>query len=310
MLAFVVQPRRPRRDRLRHRDAQVAADEDETRAAVGRGRRVGSARTSSPSGSPPRRTSTSRAARFIQQVAGRFLGCARSRRAGPRARAGAGPSRRAGEESTSAPARSVAIAFEWPDGEPVRWLADREGVPRVATTTTADRTLLTHWVRASASAPWQKIESQLTLDSRWTPFAISRDGRSLIVLSAEGRDTKAVFRYSLEEHALKEMLAGDSTEDIGQVTLASEGEDGMDNDNVGSFVRVVTLGMRTDRALVRPEVGSDSEVGRRGAAGPRQPAQRQLRHRHDPGLLDRRRRSRHVAPARPRLEVAEAVRRR
>jgi dipeptidyl aminopeptidase/acylaminoacyl peptidase len=139
--------------------------------------------------------------------------------------------------------RSVAIPFEWPDGEPVRWLADRAGVPRVATTATADRTMLTHWVRASASAPWEKVESQLTLDSRWTPYAISRDGRSLIVLSAEGRDTQAVFRYSLEEHALKEMMAGHPTEDIGQVTFASE--DGTDNDDLGSFVRVVTLGMRT-----------------------------------------------------------------
>jgi hypothetical protein len=112
--------------------------------------------------------------------------------------------------------------FEWPEGEPVRWIADREGVPRVATTASADRTMLTHWVRASASAPWQKIESQLTLDSRWTPFAISRDGRSLIVSRRRVADTKAVFRYSLEEHALKEMMAGHPTEDIGQVTLASE----------------------------------------------------------------------------------------
>jgi len=182
--------------------------------------------------------------KFIQQVAGRFFGALAPNEQGHErllVQVRPGELRRVDVRTET----SVAIPFEWPEGEPVRWIADREGVPRVATTASADRTWLTHWVRPSASAPWQKIESQLTLDSRWTPFAISRDGRSLIVLSAEGRDTKAVFRYSLEEHALKEMLAGDSTEDIGQVTLASEGEDGMDNDNLGSFVRVVTLGMRT-----------------------------------------------------------------
>jgi len=183
--------------------------------------------------------------RFIQQVAGRFLAALAPDEQGHErvlVQIGRGELARVDVRT----GRSVPIAFEWPAGEPVRWLADREGVPRVATTTTADRTMLTHWVRESASAPWQKIETQLTLDSRWTPFAISRDGRSLIVLSAEGRDTKAVFRYSLEEHALKEVMAGHPTEDIGQVTLASEGEDGMDSGNVGSFVRVVTLGMRTE----------------------------------------------------------------
>jgi hypothetical protein len=40
------------------------------------------------------------------------------------------------------------------------------------------------------------------------------------VFSAEGRDTIAAFRYSLEERALKEMLAGHPTEDIGGSTSA------------------------------------------------------------------------------------------
>ena len=182
--------------------------------------------------------------KFIQQVDGRFLGALAPDEQGHErvlVQVRRGELARVDVRT----GRSVAIAFEWPDGEPVRWLADRDGVPRVATTATADRTMLTHWVRESASAPWEKIESQLTLDSRWTPHAISRDGRSLIVVSAEGRDTKAVFRYSLEEHVLKEMMAGHPTEDIGQVTLATESRDGMDDGDLGSFLRVVTLGMRT-----------------------------------------------------------------
>jgi dipeptidyl aminopeptidase/acylaminoacyl peptidase len=141
--------------------------------------------------------------------------------------------------------RSTRIPFAWPaSGDPVRWIPDREGVPRVVTTMTRDRTSLTHWVRESASAPWQALESQLAIDARWTPLAIARDGRSLIVSSAEGRDTEAVFRYSLDEHALKEMMVGHPTEDIGQATLA-DGDDDMNEGVMGSIVRVVTLGMRT-----------------------------------------------------------------
>jgi hypothetical protein len=83
----------------------------------------------------------------------------------------------------------------------------------------------------------------------------------------------------------------------------------MDNDNLGSFVRVVTLGMRTTVHWFDPKWEAIQKSVDAALAGPRQPAQRQLRHRHDAGLLDRRRRSRHVALARPRLEVAEAVRR-
>ena len=51
---------------------------------------------------------------------------------------------------------STKIPFEWPDGEPVRWLMDREGVPRVVTTASRDYTVLVHWVRSSASAPWKE----------------------------------------------------------------------------------------------------------------------------------------------------------
>ena len=140
--------------------------------------------------------------------------------------------------------RSTRIPFEWPEGRPYRWLMDREGVPRVVTTVSDDRTLQTHWTRASATAPWQPVESQLTLDSRWRPVGLSGDGRSLIVLSAEGRNTNAVFRYSIEEHALKEVMAGHPSEDIGEANLDGDANDANEGD-VGTFLRVVTLGMKT-----------------------------------------------------------------
>ena len=84
---------------------------------------------------------------------------------------------------------------------------------------TRDRTSLTHWVRASASAPWQALESQLTLDSRWTPLAISRDGRSLIVLLGGGSRHGGGVPLLARGAALKEMMAGHPSEDIGQADL-------------------------------------------------------------------------------------------
>jgi len=141
---------------------------------------------------------------------------------------------------------STRILYAWPPGVPRQWLVDRDGVPRVVTTATADATMLTHWYRRSATDPWEALESQLAVESRWLPLAISRDGRSLMVASSEGRDTTAIFRYSLEERALKDMLAGHPTEDIGDVASAgSADETETAEGDAGTFVRVVTLGMKT-----------------------------------------------------------------
>ena len=70
---------------------------------------------------------------------------------------------------------STTTPFEWPEGLPSRWLMDRDGVPRVATTLSRDRTMLTHWVRASAAEPWQKVESQLAVDPRWRPVGLQTE---------------------------------------------------------------------------------------------------------------------------------------
>jgi dienelactone hydrolase len=141
---------------------------------------------------------------------------------------------------------STRVRFDWPNERSGPWLMDREGVPRVVTTSSDDRSMLTYWIRASAEAPWQQIESQLRIDSRWRPAALSRDGRSLIVFSSEGRDTRAVFRYSLEEHALKEMMAGHPNEDVGGFEDSiGDADDDVDEGASNNFVRVVTMGMKT-----------------------------------------------------------------
>ena len=52
------------------------------------------------------------------------------------------------------------------------------------------------------------------------------------------------MRYSLDEHALKEVMAAHPSEDIGDANLAIGDDDTADVD-IGNFVRVVTLGMKT-----------------------------------------------------------------
>jgi dipeptidyl aminopeptidase/acylaminoacyl peptidase len=137
------------------------------------------------------------------------------------------------------------IRTDWPDDRAGRWLMDHDGVPRVVTTRSDDQTMLTHWYRPSAEAPWQPIESQLAIDARWWPAALGHDGKSLIVYSSEGRDTLALFRYSLEEHALGEMLAGHPTEDVRGVDEKVAATDDDANEGAGgAYVRVVTMGMR------------------------------------------------------------------
>jgi hypothetical protein len=42
------------------------------------------------------------------------------------------------------------LRFAWPNDATGRWLIDRDGVPRVVTTMNRDKTMLTHWYRASA----------------------------------------------------------------------------------------------------------------------------------------------------------------
>jgi dipeptidyl aminopeptidase/acylaminoacyl peptidase len=142
------------------------------------------------------------------------------------------------------------LPFAWPNDRQGGLLTDRDGVPRVLVTLSDDRAMLTYWYRAAAEVPWQPIESQLRIDLRWRPAALAEDGRSLIVFSSEGRDTAAVFRYSLEEHALKEMMAGHPSEDISSVMdrvgqVADELEDTAAEGSTNEFVRVVTLGMKT-----------------------------------------------------------------
>lgn len=104
-------------------------------------------------------------------------------------------------------------------GKPLRSIHDREGDRRVVTTMStafwSDDTTITHWYRASVHHPWEKLATFSYTEEAWSPLSFSKDEKSLVVYSRQGRDTYAYFRYDLKERKVAEMMAGHPTQDIG-----------------------------------------------------------------------------------------------
>lgn len=94
--------------------------------------------------------------------------------------------------------------FDMP-GQPLQWVFDRDGVPLVVMTVStargSDATTVTCWHRRSLDDKWQALVSFPLLEQPWTPAYLTRDRQSLVVLSTTGRDTRAAFRFSLEDSA-------------------------------------------------------------------------------------------------------------
>lgn len=107
--------------------------------------------------------------------------------------------------------------FDMP-GEPIRWVFDRAGVPRVATTVStafwSDATTITHWYRASLDHDWEKLATFPITDDYWVPAYLSFDEKSLAVWSRHERDTLAIFRFDLATRRIEEMMAGHATQDL------------------------------------------------------------------------------------------------
>lgn len=126
-------------------------------------------------------------------------------------------------------------------GTPLHWLVDREGAPLVATTKStavwSDDTTVTHWYRRSLQDKWEPLAKFAATEVAWKPAYLTRDGKSLVISSAQGRDTTALFRYDLQERRIAEMLAGHPTEDINYAEGAEETDD---------YLRVVTEGMKPE----------------------------------------------------------------
>ncbi len=134
---------------------------------------------------------------------------------------------------------SLTTDFDRP-GNVIRWIFNDEGLPLVATTISSafwsDDTTITHWYRESLKAPWQALATFAVVDDYWLPAYLTRDGRSLVITSTQGRDTRAYFRYDLAERRIDEMLAGRPDQDI------SAGRDSADE----NYQVVVTEGMKPE----------------------------------------------------------------
>jgi dipeptidyl aminopeptidase/acylaminoacyl peptidase len=129
------------------------------------------------------------------------------------------------------------LNFDIP-GDPVKWVLDDDGAPLVVTTRDSsrwsDQATVTHWHRRSIEDKWQALATFPVTAVPWTPMYLMQGGQSLAVLSTEGRDTRAAFRYDLQERRMTELLAGHPTEDIDSVARSDD----------DAYVRVSTKGMK------------------------------------------------------------------
>lgn len=104
-------------------------------------------------------------------------------------------------------------------GQPDQWVFDAAGVLRAVTMlepAAAGRPArLAAWYRADEKAAWQRLEEwPLASNDRWYPLRVLDEPDSLAVLSRQGRDTYAVFRYDIATRRHVEMMAGHPRDDI------------------------------------------------------------------------------------------------
>lgn len=115
---------------------------------------------------------------------------------------------------------------------------DESGTPRAAQTFESSvlrGTLkFSNWYRASATAPWQLLEEFPVTDEPWWPIAILDEPGMIAVVSRQGRDNYAVFRYDTVHRKHLDVMAGHPTDDI--VDFDASHDD--------SFLRVVTGGIK------------------------------------------------------------------
>lgn len=90
--------------------------------------------------------------------------------------------------------RRTSIGFGKPDsGNGESWIVDRLGVARLLVVFDKGR-VRTHY-RASADAPWQKLDDFSQSEARWTPLAVADDDKTLLVSDRRARDKAAIVSY-------------------------------------------------------------------------------------------------------------------
>jgi dipeptidyl aminopeptidase/acylaminoacyl peptidase len=103
-------------------------------------------------------------------------------------------------------ARRTAILEGKPDsGEQESWIVDDRGVARVQVA--RDRGRVRIHYRASAAAPWQKLDELSTTAPGWRPLAIADDDKTLLVADQRQRDKAAIVTYDPATRSFGQPLA-------------------------------------------------------------------------------------------------------
>ena len=93
---------------------------------------------------------------------------------------------------------------------------------------------------------------------------ITREGLSLLIGGSPGFEICG--QYDSMEHALKEMMAGHTSEDLGGARLAAPGDAEVDEGEMGSFLNVISPGQNIAVGVVLiVAVGLDTYNRRRGS---------------------------------------------
>jgi dipeptidyl aminopeptidase/acylaminoacyl peptidase len=105
-------------------------------------------------------------------------------------------------------------------GKPVRWAFDDQGRLRAVmmrdSSFWSDHTRISNWYRTDDAAPWQLLQEVSVNDDYWVPVRVLPEANQIAVLSREGRDTYALFRYDTVTKRHLSVMAGHPTDDVVQ----------------------------------------------------------------------------------------------
>lgn len=141
--------------------------------------------------------------------------------------------------------------FETPkEGKLVDWAFDKHGQLRALTLHKIDKkketTEVTQWYRENSSTPWVMLEKKGITENNWEPVYVPEKENSIVIISNQGRDTKAVFLYDTNKREIVEMMAGHPTQDIIGIRGFSD----------STFSKVTTSGLTVEQVWFDPKWAS------------------------------------------------------
>jgi dipeptidyl aminopeptidase/acylaminoacyl peptidase len=118
--------------------------------------------------------------------------------------------------------RRTNIGLGQPDsGEDESWLVDNAGIARALTVSGKGRTRI--WYRASADAPWRKLDDFANNEPGWAPVAIAGDGKTLLASTYRKGDKAEIVRYDPATATFGEVVAAHPQVDLRRV-IEDEGK--------------------------------------------------------------------------------------